>query len=567
MKLQNRITDSGDRALLTEIMTFAKKVWEYPLLPGFTDHGIGHSQEVVSRIEEFLGEEEILRLSEDNAFVLLASCYLHDVCMQDYGILENRIPDRKCTKDVTWEERKIIRKSHGKRLYDLLDINNGNPELVVLNKDKISVKILLPDLGKYRLHISAVSYGHTTEGFKHISRKLHQSNSTHNSESHQIVFLAALLLIGDECDISNKRTSKILPHLATLDNESKLHTLKHHYVSESKIIIDTANPSRRKIFISYNWPKGIAVGNANYARDFKRWIECKIREQINLVHPALEFSSGISFDAMPFETNDNEVSVLQVMGFPRDADENETMGFLLSMESARIDTANYNPLIEKLSILLDNNLDNNHDNNHVFCLIEPKAGEYKAREVALMLMQKLLYGNPETAPKCVEIDFFKDRTLCSDPKALVEQITGPISDIPQGSDDESAIPGFYYNLICSLSGYIKTHEKYFAVLLANAQLCDENTRRFIIEKLIPETQNLGGKLAVFITSNDNTYNVWGVVSEKLCRIESVDLLNLLKRHAVINKDKEALITRAYPISNSYTQCEAVDCVNTFKGYE
>lgn len=52
-----------------------------PRFPNFTDHTILHSMDVLEYCNQLLGEEQIERLSAAECYVLIMSCYLHDIGM------------------------------------------------------------------------------------------------------------------------------------------------------------------------------------------------------------------------------------------------------------------------------------------------------------------------------------------------------------------------------------------------------------------------------------------------------------------------------------------------------
>ncbi len=52
-----------------------------PRFPDFTDHTILHSMDVLEYSNMLLGEEQIERLSPAECYVLIMSCYLHDIGM------------------------------------------------------------------------------------------------------------------------------------------------------------------------------------------------------------------------------------------------------------------------------------------------------------------------------------------------------------------------------------------------------------------------------------------------------------------------------------------------------
>ncbi|MBQ7715044.1 MAG: hypothetical protein IJT70_04145, partial [Clostridia bacterium] len=52
-----------------------------PRFPNYTDHTILHSMDVLEYSNMLLGEKQIERLSAAECYVLIMSCYLHDIGM------------------------------------------------------------------------------------------------------------------------------------------------------------------------------------------------------------------------------------------------------------------------------------------------------------------------------------------------------------------------------------------------------------------------------------------------------------------------------------------------------
>ncbi|WP_205948352.1 HD domain-containing protein, partial [Pyramidobacter sp. C12-8] len=52
-----------------------------PRFPDFTDHTILHSMDVLEYCNMLIGEKQIERLSAAECYVLIMSCYLHDIGM------------------------------------------------------------------------------------------------------------------------------------------------------------------------------------------------------------------------------------------------------------------------------------------------------------------------------------------------------------------------------------------------------------------------------------------------------------------------------------------------------
>ena len=66
-----------------------------PRFPNFTDHTMLHSMDVLEYSNMLIGEKQIERLSAAECYVLIMSCYLHDIGMginqNNYETLSNKI--------------------------------------------------------------------------------------------------------------------------------------------------------------------------------------------------------------------------------------------------------------------------------------------------------------------------------------------------------------------------------------------------------------------------------------------------------------------------------------------
>ncbi len=63
--------------------------------PSFTDHSILHSMDVLNYCNELIGEEQVQKLTNEECYVLIMACYLHDIGMgiseKDYGEFSKEI--------------------------------------------------------------------------------------------------------------------------------------------------------------------------------------------------------------------------------------------------------------------------------------------------------------------------------------------------------------------------------------------------------------------------------------------------------------------------------------------
>ncbi|MDP3183069.1 MAG: hypothetical protein Q8M54_09685, partial [Desulfobaccales bacterium] len=77
---------------LQQIKGAAQQIWQTPKLRWYPDHGLRHSHRIIELIGQIV--EPLYRRNPDyflpeELFVLLASCYLHDIGMQDLRVRVN----------------------------------------------------------------------------------------------------------------------------------------------------------------------------------------------------------------------------------------------------------------------------------------------------------------------------------------------------------------------------------------------------------------------------------------------------------------------------------------------
>lgn len=523
---------------LQEIRSFVHRVWDFPpLLKGFTDHGPFHSDRVITKIDELLGEGGP-KLSEDEAFVLATACYLHDVGMQDYGQLEELNSTRPWNREISWEERKYIREQHARRIRRVL--YKPQPHILIQeNRQRVD----LPPLGPCKRYVAEIAYGHSTAGFSDVS-KIPSNMGPTGRDPFRFALLAALILLGDECDLDHSRALHIdNAGIDNLDPETILHLLKHLYISSSRISIHPDHPSQRQIKIAYGWP---ANGN-DVQLDYRRWIECKIISQINLVHSYLKRELGIEFDSLrPFIIAQPSAG-LGVEDFP------PQMRPFLAAERARIDIANLTNDLREMKDALDSTF--------IYFLIEPEnPGGYGARELALILISEICTRYPEggNAWRVIELDIERDPT-CSDPMSFGEIILGAS---PKGILYEFDVIRGNTPVPMETLKILEKDAGHTAILLCNAHALPTQTKKFMINVLIPFIKNGAGKFRLFMTSAPDdkflqdisaSHGPNGLMTRLIPKIGRADLMEFLRRHTLYPED---LIHRQLEEKEHFTQEDA-----------
>src|SRR4051812_11174391 len=84
-QLLRSVTDQDLRTSLNLIRRAAEKIWseESPrIIPGYTFHGLSHSQRLAGYAVKLLAAHDGGKLTEREMYLLLAGIYLHDIGMQ-----------------------------------------------------------------------------------------------------------------------------------------------------------------------------------------------------------------------------------------------------------------------------------------------------------------------------------------------------------------------------------------------------------------------------------------------------------------------------------------------------
>ena len=188
-----------------------KSLWEYAEnnylkymnIENFTDHGVGHVQKVEENIFNLLTREARNKLSSFDLFCLLAACCLHDI-----GMIDKKKPKESYYK---------VRRDHHARTKELL-------------KKEYSKFGLNQQEGKI---IGEICYGH---GVSDIEGELGMFDdwSIEPYGDINVMFLVALLRIGDLTDLSFRRAPELVVELKKINGESLPHWSLHEKIANIK---------------------------------------------------------------------------------------------------------------------------------------------------------------------------------------------------------------------------------------------------------------------------------------------------------------------------------------------
>jgi len=100
--LRNPIISHEFITNISLIKSSVKKIWKDApiIIPEFTDHGLDHSERLIDLSNFIINSNQLIRLSENEIYLLIISIYLHDIGMQ-------------CDLNNFPEIKKILNKSYG----------------------------------------------------------------------------------------------------------------------------------------------------------------------------------------------------------------------------------------------------------------------------------------------------------------------------------------------------------------------------------------------------------------------------------------------------------------------
>lgn len=168
-----------------------------PRFPNYTDHTMLHSMDVLEYSNMLLGEKQIKRLSAAECYVLMMSCYLHDIGMginqKNYETLSEKIDFGDYFKTHSRDDTEtIIREFHNeysglfiRKYAELFDIPCEEMVFAIVQVSRGHRKTDLLDQAEY--HDLMTEYG--------IIRT---------------AFLAAIIRLADEIDVGADRNSELL---------------------------------------------------------------------------------------------------------------------------------------------------------------------------------------------------------------------------------------------------------------------------------------------------------------------------------------------------------------------
>ena len=168
-----------------------------PRFPNFTDHTMLHSMDVLEYSNMLIGEKQIERLSAAECYVLIMSCYLHDIGMginqKNYETLSNKINFGNYFETHSRDDAmRVIRDFHNeysgliiRKYADLFDIPCEEMTFAIIQVSRGHRKTNLFDETEYRDLMTPYGIIRTA-------------------------YLAAIIRLADEIDVGVDRNSELL---------------------------------------------------------------------------------------------------------------------------------------------------------------------------------------------------------------------------------------------------------------------------------------------------------------------------------------------------------------------
>lgn len=186
--------------------------------PTYTDHSINHSEEVFNLASQLLTEEEVDNLNEDEIYILSMGCILHDIGM---CIPQTRIKEFANSNDFL--QHRDTNKKYTIEDY-LRNIHHELSNQFILDE---WVALKIPTL-KYAKAIGLIAQGHRKVDLGNIEVYEPKHFIKSGREFVCLPYLASILRLADELDITNVRTPYLLTKYYMPNNDVSIREWEKH---------------------------------------------------------------------------------------------------------------------------------------------------------------------------------------------------------------------------------------------------------------------------------------------------------------------------------------------------
>ena len=181
------------------------------IFPEYTDHSEFHSLTVIDSCNRLIGKSQIKKLNEDEIYILLVSCYFHDIGMgiseQDYEEIKER-----------FDEKGFFEKNPNATKADF--VRNYHNELSAVFLDKYRDLFEIPS-DEHLFAIKQTVRGHRkTDLFN--EEQYPEALKLPNGNTVCLPYLAALIRLADEVDVVATRNPMVLFDITQLTDAHQL---------------------------------------------------------------------------------------------------------------------------------------------------------------------------------------------------------------------------------------------------------------------------------------------------------------------------------------------------------
>lgn len=208
--------------------------------PEYTDHSIHHTTEVFNIVDEILTDEELENLNSDEIYILSMSSFLHDIGM---CIPEEKISIISDTEDLIRERE--LNPELSKENY-LRNIHHNLSRKFILEEWET---LKIPNQ-KYAEAIGLVSEGHRIVELENPEIYKPKFFVKTGRDFVCLPYLASILRIADELDITNIRTPRLLTKYYMPDNAKSVLEWNKHIANTIRNV--TENYVRFEVYCSNN---------------------------------------------------------------------------------------------------------------------------------------------------------------------------------------------------------------------------------------------------------------------------------------------------------------------------
>lgn len=184
--------------------------------PTYTDHSLNHTMQVFKIASEMLTSSELDSLNGEEIYILSMSCILHDIgmCLPEKALLESDRYKKHFELNQKKDSREtMIRDIHHELSYDFI---KQEQELLDIPNEKYAEAIALVAMGHRKVHLDDVKL-YTPKYFVKDGR-----------EFVCLPYLASVIRLADELDITNIRTPKLLTKYYMPNNEKSVQEWQKH---------------------------------------------------------------------------------------------------------------------------------------------------------------------------------------------------------------------------------------------------------------------------------------------------------------------------------------------------